>query len=85
MAISKLDVLISSTSTESPVLMLIVVRYHQRGCKGLLLIGIGIVLCVAGFLVVITQQTGPAFNFALYVMTGIGATCIISGLALIMG
>jgi len=57
-------------------------RHHS---KGILLIGIGVVLCVTGFILVITQESGATFNFALYGMTGTGGSCLVGGLALIMG
>ena len=59
--------------------------HHVKGRKGLVLIAAGVVLCVSGFVLVITQQTGTVFNFALYGMTGAGGSCIMGGLALIMG
>ena len=60
-------------------------HHHIKSRKGILLIGIGVVLCVTGFVLVVTQQTGDVFNFALYGMTGAGGSCIMGGLALLIG
>ena len=61
-------------------------HYHLQNRRGMALIGAGVVLCIVGFIVVITQQhAGTVFNVALYGMTGVGSTSIMGGLALIMG
>ena len=50
-----------------------------------MLIAVGVFLCVSGFVLVVTQQTGTVFNVALYGMTGAGGSCIMGGLALLIG
>lgn len=62
-------------------------RYESQRRKGLPLIGIGAMLCVLGCVVTIltTDAGGAGFHFALYGMTGLGATTIMGGLALVFG
>lgn len=60
-------------------------HHHIKGRRGILLIGVGVFLCVSGFVLVVTQQTGTVFNVALYGMTGAGGSCIMGGLALLIG
>ncbi len=61
-------------------------HYHLQNRRGMLFIGAGVVLCVVGFIVVITQQhAGTVFKVALYGMTGVGGTSIMGGLAMVMG
>ena len=60
-------------------------HHHLKGRRGVLLIVVGVFLCVSGFVLVVTQQTGTVFNVALYGMTGAGGSCIMGGLALLIG
>jgi hypothetical protein len=62
-------------------------RYESQRRRGLPLIGIGAMLCVLGCVVtILTSDTGGAgFHFALYGMTGVGATTIMGGLAIVLG
>ena len=61
-------------------------RYQKHRSIGVPLIAVGVVLCITGFIVVvISSQTGMAFNLALYGMTGIGASTIMGGLFVILG
>ena len=62
-------------------------RYESQRRRGLPLIGIGAMLCVLGCVAtILTSDTGGAgFHFALYGMTGVGATTIMGGLAIVLG
>ena len=62
-------------------------RYEKQRKKGLPLIAIGAMLCVLGCIVTIltTDAGGAGFHFALYGMTGVGATTIMGGLAIVLG
>ena len=60
----------------------------QRGHSntGALLIGLGVILCLVGFVVLITStHEGLTFDIALYGLTGSGATSIVGGMAMIFG
>ena len=61
---------------------------HFEKCKriGIPLIVLGALLCIGGFLAtfLLSQQDG-GFNFALYGMTGAGATSLVGGLAILFG
>lgn len=61
-------------------------HHHRMSNMGMLLIGIGVLLCIGGFAVLFCSSYDCAgFNLALYGMTGAGGTSIMGGLFLIMG
>ncbi|MFN8276380.1 MAG: hypothetical protein U0T84_02760 [Chitinophagales bacterium] len=54
--------------------------------NGLLLIGVGVVLCVVGFVAVVCfADCERVFELALYGMTGVGGTTIMGGLYMLLG
>ena len=60
-------------------------QYRKQSRSGILLIALGVIFCVTGFIAVVTlAHPDAAFNFALYGMTGLGSTSILGGLFLIL-
>lgn len=58
----------------------------QKAKVGLLMIFAGAVLCLLGFIAVVTYaQEGTALNVALYGITGTGGTALMGGLFLLVG
>ena len=61
-------------------------HHHRMSTMGMMLVGMGVVLCIAGFGALFCSSYGcTTFNVALYGMTGAGGTSIMGGLFLIMG
>jgi hypothetical protein len=61
-------------------------HHHRMSNMGMLLIGMGVVLCIVGFGALFCSSYGcTTFNVALYGMTGAGGTSIMGGLFLILG
>ena len=63
-------------------------RSRRQGLSkmGAILIGLGVLMCIGGFAVLITStDQGMSFNIALYGLTGTGGTSIVGGMALILG
>lgn len=60
--------------------------YEKRKKIGMLLLGLGAILCIAGFMfTLLLSHEHASFNFALYGMTSAGATGLMAGLACIIG
>jgi hypothetical protein len=57
-------------------------RLFQRGVK---LIGAGALLLVSSFAINFLLQSNPSFIPIMYVMTTLGATCMIKGLVDVLG
>ena len=61
-------------------------RYEKQRRVGLPLIAAGVVLCVTGFILVVSaSHTGTVFNVVLYGMTSLGGATIMGGLFTILG
>jgi hypothetical protein len=61
-------------------------HHHRMSNMGMMLVGIGVLLCIGGFAALFCSSYGcTTFNVALYGMTGAGGTSIMGGLFLIMG
>lgn len=61
-------------------------RHDHQSRRGMVLIAAGVVLCFGSFVALCTMSDcGTTFNIVLYGMTGIGGTCIFTGLYLILG
>ena len=62
------------------------IRREGFSKAGVMLIGLGVLMCIVGFIVLITStHEGLSFDIALYGLTGTGGTSIVGGMALIFG
>lgn len=76
----------SAEETDEILRPLKTVRYEKHRKIGMPLLALGVFLCLAGFAITyISSHSGFGFHFALYGMTGLGASSIMGGLALIIG
>ena len=59
---------------------------HKSGNLGLTLIGLGVLFCISGFVLMFNSSFGSLqFNLSLYGLTGAGGSSIMGGLFLLLG
>lgn len=76
----------TSNETEEALRPLKTIQYEKHKRIGIPLLALGVLLCVMGFAITyISSHSGFGFHFALYGMTGIGASSIMGGLFLLLG
>lgn len=76
----------TSNETEEALRPLKTIQYEKYKRIGIPLLALGVLLCVMGFAITyISSHSGFGFHFALYGMTGIGASSIMGGLFLLLG
>ncbi len=76
----------TSNETEEALRPLKAIQYEKRKRIGMPLLALGVVLCIAGFAITyLSSPSGFWFHFALYGITGIGASSIMGGLFLLLG